>query len=277
MLNVPSAFLLEVILPSRIFTLVLACAAVAWIALVRMRGAPRAGRPAPASLATACVVLLPLALAGTAVIVASPGAIYTNQLIDAFAISVVVIGALVAARPQWQPAVAGALVVLSLWSGYRTLRPLLAGDRAQRDRQQWAERSDLIRSLAASDGPIFSESPELAVLAGVRPYLVDPFALRVVTLRRPDVLKDVLEKLGAQHFSEVLLDYDPETARGRGFYTSLDLGWPVVSSILANYERVSVQGGIQVYRPRPRGVPDPGLAGPSGRSVGSRLAVGGID
>jgi hypothetical protein len=96
----------------------------------------------------------------------------------------------------------------------------------------------------------------------MRPYIIDPFALRVVALRRPDVLQDLRRRLEAQSFSAVLLDYDPDTARARGFYTNLDLGWPVVSTILANYERASVQGGVQVYRPKPRGGPRPAAAGP---------------
>jgi hypothetical protein len=76
------------------------------------------------------------------------------------------------------------------------------------------------------------------------------------------VLEDVTRRLEERRFSLVLLDHDPASASGRGFYTNLDLGWPIVSTIMAAYERVAVEGEIWVYRPTPTGLPPSGARRP---------------
>ena len=44
--------------------------------------------------------------------------------------------------------------------------------------------------------------------------------------------------------------YDPQGPAGRGWYTNVDFGWPIMSRILANYEFAGVRAGLRVYRPR---------------------------
>jgi hypothetical protein len=107
-----------------------------------------------------------------------------------------------------------------------------------------------VRELAAARGPVLSESPELLALAGVRPYLLDPFTLRVLSLRRPELLRQLQQELDARRFSAVVLMYDPESVAGRGWYTNVDFGWPIMSSILANYTFTEVKAGLRVYHPR---------------------------
>jgi len=139
-----------------------------------------------------------------------------------------------------------------------SLLPVLDAGRRHHAQRMSAERAQLVRDLAALRGPVLSESPELLALAGLRPYMIDPFALRVVTLRRRDVFDDVERKLDSRYFSAVVLMYDPESRGGRGWYTNMDFGWPITSNILANYELATVKAGLRVYRPKaPAPAPPP--------------------
>jgi len=237
--SLPSAFLSQVVGPSRVFTSVFLAASVAWLAMVRDRG-PKA-----------LIVLFPVTIAATTVVLASPGTSYTNQLIDILAVSVVLLGWWTAARnPRWQSAAALALLLLSLAAARQSLHPVTGAGRLRHAREISAERNELVRELAAARGPVLSESPELLALAGVRPYLLDPFTLRVLSLRRPDLLRRLQQELDARRFSAVVLMYDPESPAGRGWYTNVDFGWPITSRILANYQFAEERAGLRVYRPR---------------------------
>ncbi|HOG28330.1 MAG TPA: hypothetical protein PLT35_03545, partial [Vicinamibacterales bacterium] len=78
----------------------------------------------------------------------------------------------------------------------------------------------------------------------------------VVTRRRADVLADLASRLDGRVFTHVILTVDPESPRGRGWYANSNLGWPVVSRILANYEPAGVTAGLRLYAPRAR-APEP--------------------
>jgi hypothetical protein len=241
--STPSVVMTQVVGPSRVFTAVLAAACAGWMVMLVQRGP------------VLPLVLLPASLGSALVILASPGTSYTNQLVEPFAICVLLVGWASARHPRaWRPA-ALALLVLALGVARHSLLPVTDTPRRQHAQRMAAERSALVRELSALDGPVFSESPELPVMAGRRPQVLDPFALRVVTLTRQDVLLDVLGKLEGRRFAAVVLMYDPDSPGGRGWYTNMDLGWPIVSGILANYDLAAVKGGFRVYRPK---APAPG-------------------
>jgi hypothetical protein len=248
--NLPSAFASQVIGPSYVFTSVLLAATAAWLILVR------------ANASKLALALFPAALGATTIVLASPGTSYTNQLVDILVVCVVLIGWVLARYPRWRSPAAILLLLLSLAAARQSLQPVTDGALRQRAERVDAERSELVRSLASGGGTVLSESPELLVLAGRRPYMIDPFALRVVTLHRPDVGLDVTTKLDARYFSSVVLMYDPETKSGRGWYTNVDLGWPIVSRILANYELERVTAGLRVYRPKAADPAPEGLSRP---------------
>jgi hypothetical protein len=238
MSDVPSVLFSQVIGPSRVFTSVLLAAVAAWLAMARARG-PRL-----------LIVLFPMTIGATAVVLASPGTSYTNQLVDALAASVVVIGWVLARYPRLRPPAVLVLTLLSLAAARQSLKPVTDGALRQRAWQVSVERADLVRELTAVGSPVLSESPELTVLGGMRPYLLDPFTLRVLSIRRPDALRQLHEQIDARHFERVVLMYDPESEAGRGWYTNVDFGWPVISRILANYEFAGEKAGLRVYRPK---------------------------
>ena len=254
--SVPAVFFSQIIGPSRVFTAVLLSGAVAWMAMARASG--------PKVL----VVLFPVTVAAAAVVLASPGTSYTNQLVDALAIGLVVIGWVLARYPRVRPAATVALLLLSLGAARQSLGPVTDTALRQRAWQLSAERDGLVREMTAFRARVLTESPELLVLGGVRPYLLDPFTLRVLSIRRPDLLAPLYRDLDARRFARVVLMYDPLSPAGLGWYTNVDFGWPIMSRILANYEFADERAGLRVYRPRadPPALPEPAAstAGPIG-------------
>ena len=236
--RVPSVFVLQVVGPSRVFTVVLAIAVAAWVAAMRTGG--------PKLL----TVFFPVTIGAAAVVLASPGTSYTNQLVDALAISLLIIGWVLARFPRVRPAGVLVLTLLSLAAARQSLVPVFDGSFRQHASQRSAERQVLIAELAAGGTPVLSESPDLLVLGGGRPYLLDPFTLRVVSIRRPDLLGELRQDLDARRFSRVVLLYDPEDPPGRGWYANVNFGSPIMARILANYEFDEEQAGVRVYRPR---------------------------
>lgn len=251
----PSIVLTQVIGPSRAFAVVLAAAASAWLVLLVGKG-----HRLP-------IVLFPAALGATLVVLASPGTSYTNQLVELFAVCMLVIGWALARHPRAWPAAGVAVLLLAAGIARHSLLPVSDAARRQDARRSSIERAALVRDLAAFDGPVFSESPELLVVAGLRPYVLDPFALRVVTTRRPDVLEDVVRKLESRFFPAVVLMYDPGRAEGRGWYTNVNLGWPITASILDNYELAAFKAGFRVYRAKTAAAGATAAAGPTVESI----------
>ena len=97
--------------------------------------------------------------------------------------------------------------------------------------------------------PVFSESAVYPVMAGRRPYVGDPFALRQVVSRRTDVAADLLSKLDHHFFRFVILEHDPNTPEGAGFYSGLHLGTDVLARIQANYTFDKIIARARIYVP----------------------------
>jgi len=242
--NLVPALVSEALKPSRAFTAVFSVAAAAWLALWR---APSAALP---------LVLLPAAFGATSVVLSSPGTIYTNQLVEVYAVCLLLVGWALARFPRWRTAGAAFLLVVALGSAASCLKPLWDRQLRERTWRLHGEREALVEALRSSPGPVLSESPEVLIMAGQRPLVMDPFSLRVVTRRRADVLADLASRLDGRVFTHVILTVDPESPRGRGWYANSNLGWPVVSRILANYEPAGVTAGLRLYAPRAR-APEP--------------------
>jgi hypothetical protein len=246
--SVPHAFATEVVGRSRVFAGVLLAAAAAWMAMVRARG--------PKML----TVLFPVTIIATTVVLASPGTSFQNHLFDAFAVSVVIIGWSVAQYVRIRSLAVAALLLLSLVAARQSLKPVLAQDLRQRAVELSSERAALVRDLAADPGLVLSESPEVLALAGSRPYLLDPFMLRVLAVHRPELLRQLHGDIEDRRFSRVILMLDPDGRHGRGWYANVNFGRPVMSRILANYELADVRAGLRVYRPKARAPQPPASA-----------------
>lgn len=229
---------------SRLETTVLIAAALVWMASLRRdwNGLPP--------------LLFLFSVGATAVILASPGTIYTNQLIDVHLASLILLGWFLRRHGRLRTVGYAAILTLMLVAAGQNLNGIAKLRLPEAARTLPAERQELIDTVERFRRPVLSESPELAVIAGARPWLIDPFALRVVTLKRPDVLNDLLGKLDARMFAYVLLLEDPQSPPGRGWYENVEFGWPVVERVMANYEYATTRAGIRVYVPRRGPAPD---------------------
>ena len=105
--------------------------------------------------------------------------------------------------------------------------------------------------VAAAPGPVLSESAMWPLLAGRRAYLLDPFSLRVVMQARPDIERDLLDKIDRHAFSFVIFEVDPTTDAGRGFYEHVNFGWVVTGRVLERYQFAGhPRPDVYLYVPR---------------------------
>jgi hypothetical protein len=190
----------------------------------------------PGRLLTLPGLFMLLAAVASAVALATPGTILTNQGIEPYVAAAVYLTW--AGRGVARLRVAGALAVavLLLWASGQNVRDLMRRD--ARDTSL-----DAARVIDGCGRPVLSESPLLPVLAGRRPVLLDPFAFRVAALNRPGLADDLVTRLRNREFGCVVLEMDPESDRGRGWYANVHLGTPVIDALLEHYAyRGSVAG-----------------------------------
>lgn len=188
--------------------------------------------------------------AATWLTLSSPGTIAANQVIELVEVSLVILLLCGRAQPQLARPAAMAVLGLMLWAnGQDAVRARALSHAAAGGDTRAAERI-AVEAIRRSAGPVLSESPLWPVLAGQRAYVLDPFALRVVAQARPDVLHDLETKLDARLFDRVILQMDPTTPRGQGWYEHVHFGWPIVARILANYHAEGPPvAGAYVYLP----------------------------
>jgi hypothetical protein len=199
---------------------------------------------------------LPLVLFGgvtasTALTLSSPGTVPSNQVVEWLGVAFAVLAWTAAARPELRRIVSTGLALLVVWMSIQDgvrVRQLWQG---QATRASAAVRQQVAGLVAHARAPVLAESALWPVLAGQSPFLLDPFALRVVTLTHPEIGRDVEARLDARFFSSVILEMDPTSLHGRGFYEYVHFGWPIMSRILANYRVDSHPASdVWIYVPR---------------------------
>jgi hypothetical protein len=225
----------------RFLTVVLGVAALAWLFDLR-----RNWNAVPS-------VLFCFAAITTAVILGSPGTVHPNQVTDIHVAAVIVIGAFLQRHDRVRRAGYAVVLLLLLLAGYQDYERAIRQNMAAEARGREATLRAFSRAVDGFRKPVLSESPEFPVIEGTRPYLLDAFTLRIVTITRPDVLADVLGKLHDRAFAYILLIEDPETTRGRGWYENVHFGWPIVEALLENYRYQETSAGMRIYVPKESG------------------------
>jgi hypothetical protein len=222
---------------SRTLTAVLATATLAWGLQLR------AGwRQMP-------TVLFAVTCAMTMLVLGSPGTVPVNQVADVHVASVVVIGACLRDRARIRTAAVALLLALMLVAAYQDVGRVTRQRLGVLAHTLPAERRELLAIIGSE--PVLAECPEFPVMAGRTPYVLDPFALRLLLMQRPDALAALEHRVDAHAFAHVLLLEDPESPRGRGWYEYEHLGWPLVATVLRNYHHQTTVAGVRVYTPNP--------------------------
>ncbi|MDO8836067.1 MAG: hypothetical protein Q7V01_10745 [Vicinamibacterales bacterium] len=242
-----------------------------WLSLAALGAAAfcaRSGRTAepratPSTGGTPPTLWVPLLMflgstASTIVTLSSPGTVSANHTVEWVLVSLSVLlwtsGACRRLSFAVSTVLAGVVLTMTLQNAARILELPTA------TRDDWKARQRVVNVIQESTAPVLAESPLWPVLAGRRPFVLDPFSLRLLCESRPDVAKDLADKLDAHYFRAVVLELDPRSARSRGFYQHVHFGEFVFGKILANYrlqERLSDDAWLLVPA-NVREVPDAG-------------------
>lgn len=200
-------------------------------------------------------------LAGTLVMLGTPGT-WLNHLIDIHVAALFLIFGLIEKKTLRLERMSYALAVLGFFTAISWGRTGLAWDRIP----QRADYEKALDVAGRSGAPLLAENPLLPLMNEERPFLLDPFALRVMGLKDPTFSHDIAAKLDAHYFRAVILTFsDPETGIDRKFSKEAHFGEGFIESLQKNYEPVSrigttVSGNplgfyppVVVYRPRSDG------------------------
>jgi len=189
------------------------------------------------------------AAAITAVIFTSPGTILTSQIVDAYVAAIIVLVVFVAGR-HGRALELGCLVLtaLAVWTAGQNVARISTMIEQGSVRSGAQERGQLIAAVNGCGGPIVSESPLIPILAGQRPLLLDPFAFHVVSLNRPEVGHDLVERIRRREFPCVVFEQDPSTPKGQAWYSNVNLTRPVMKAVLEQYKLEQTIAGERFYR-----------------------------
>ncbi len=184
------------------------------------------------------------AWAGALAVLATPGT-GVNHLLELEAASAALLGVSAAARGRAgalaragapAAALAGVVVALALW-------------RADMSSSRLAELREVVRALPAGE-PVLSEDPLVPLLAGERPYLLDPFTIRLTEARAPELCAPLAEALRHGGFRAVVLFEDLDSPAAAFWYADGNLGLPLAGEIRRGYRRAAAIGRYHLYLPR---------------------------
>jgi hypothetical protein len=88
----------------------------------------------------------------------------------------------------------------------------------------------------------------IPILAGQRPVLLDAFAFHVVAGNRPEVERDLVERITRREFGCVVLEQDPETPKGRAWYLNVNLTSRVLDAVRQHYQLERTIADERFYR-----------------------------
>jgi hypothetical protein len=114
-------------------------------------------------------------------------------------------------------------------------------------------REDVVRTLEQvgnSGGPVLSENPWYPILKHERPYMLDPFMLRIISRKNPAIAQDLSKKLEEHFFRAVILQNDPQTEAGKYQLNEVHFGQGFAEKLLESYKLGSRQGMLLLYHPK---------------------------
>jgi hypothetical protein len=197
------------------------------------------------------VVLFAGITASTTWTLSSPGTVPSNQVVEWLGVTFAVVAWTAAARPEMRRIVSTVLAVVVVWMSVQDVVRVSQLWQTRSSRTSPAVRRQVVDSVEHASTPVLSESPLWPVLADQPPFLLDPFALRVVMLTRPDIARDLEARLDSRFFSRVILMMDPTSIPGHGHYANVHFGWPITARILANYRLDSHPASdVWIYLPK---------------------------
>ena len=191
------------------------------------------------------------ASATAVVLLSSPGTVASNHIIEWVEIVLVVLAIIACTQRAFTQVLVLTVAGLTIWASVQDFRQARYLWEQRPDAASRAEIRRLIDDISKAPRPVLSESSVWPLVAKREVYSVDAFALRVVMQSRPDIEKDLLDKIERQFFPFVIFKVDPTTDDGRGYYTNQNFGWPATERILTRYKLIShPREDVFVFGPR---------------------------
>jgi hypothetical protein len=191
--------------------------------------------------------------ASTALTLSSPGTVPSNQMVEWLGVTVVVVVWMAAARREVRFVCSTLLALVVVWMSAQDAVRVSQLWQSRAARTTTAIRQQIVDRVAQAPGPVLAESALWPVLAGRPAFLLDPFALRVVMMSRPDIARDLEARIDARAFPIVIFQVDPTSTKGRGYYENVNFGWPITARILSHYRLESQPASdVWIYVPKGR-------------------------
>jgi hypothetical protein len=186
-------------------------------------------------------------LAITIMIFGSPGTA-GNHLLDVQVASVILLATWVAkaASPLQKRLGVYGLALLTVIAAVPILRHIKTWSGWYRPH----EFHQVLEVIGPANEPILSENPIIPVLAGQRPYVLDPWMVQLLRKRIAGFEDPLLERLRGRTFSAVVLTADASLPGVRWWYDTVSFGPGFVPALLENYRLVQVIGQDRIYLPK---------------------------
>jgi len=89
--------------------------------------------------------------------------------------------------------------------------------------------------VKALPAPILAESALWPILAGREVVVPDAFAARIVLRSHEEIERRLVAEIAQRRYSAIILEFDPESAEGRGMYENAHFGARVIAAIRSSY------------------------------------------
>lgn len=77
---------------------------------------------------------------------------------------------------------------------------------ALQEESRWQQQDRIMEIVGEGSAPMLADDPWVPILANERPFVLDNFAMRVVSKKRPEVAEDLFAKLEKRFFRAVVLN-----------------------------------------------------------------------
>lgn len=114
-----------------------------------------------------------------------------------------------------------------------------------------AARAALAAAPRVPGAPILSEDPLVPIVAGERPFLLDPFAARLVLERDPALAERLVARIDAGEFAAVILLRDVASSGADEWYGRWHLGEATRAAVRERYRLAARREPYFVYVPSP--------------------------
>ena len=192
-------------------------------------------------------IFIAVTLILTVFLYGSPGVVF-NHLVDLSAASVLFVGyAGFSARSKITQPSTGIYVALMVFIIFRNLWMVNEGLADYKSgRNKYPEQ--LTEFVMRQEGILLSEDPLLPIFINKKPYLLDPFMLRLVMQNDVAIRAKVVEDIRVKKYSAIVFVKDP--LDNTAWYSDTHFGDTFMINVLEHYQEAARMGQYVIYAPR---------------------------